>query len=111
MKFAECNTDNHLVRVKLRLNSTPAGIVNRGVKCRRFDVENLRVGIEEEVAGDEEESVKRKYLQGVPERVENDWCDDAGVEEKWPEVKNALVHTAEDVLGRAGRLQPDWFRE
>ena len=26
-------------------------------------------------------------------------------------MKTALVHTAEDALGRAGRLQPDWFLE
>ena len=45
------------------------------------------------------------------ERVEDDWCDDAGVEGKWSAVKSALVRTAEEVLGRAGRLQPDWFQE
>ena len=41
--------------------------------------------------------MKRKYLQGVLERLENDWCDDAGVEGKWCAVKTALVHIAEDV--------------
>ena len=44
-------------------------------------------------------------------RVENDWCDDVGVEDKWSAVKSALVCTAEEVIGRAGRLQPDWFQE
>ena len=39
------------------------------------------------------------------------WCDDAGVEGKWSAVKSALVCTVEEVLGRAGHLQPDWFRE
>ena len=55
-----------------------------------------------EVAGDEEESVKSKYMQGVLERVENGWCNDAVVEGKWSAVKTALVHIAEDVLRRAG---------
>ena len=50
-------------------------------------------------------------MQGVLERVENDRCDDAGVEEKWSAVKTALFHTAEDVLGGAVFLQPDWFQE
>ena len=57
--------------------------------------------------GDEEESVKSKYSQGVLERVENDLCDDTGVEGKWSAVKFALVYTAEDVLGRTEHFQPD----
>ena len=42
--------DHHLVCMKLK---TPGGRMNRGVKCRRFDVGKLRVS-------DEEESVKSK---------------------------------------------------
>ena len=55
------------------------------------------------------------------ERVENDQSfstlssnslqHDSVVEGKWSAVKTALVHTAENVLGRVGRIQPDWFRE
>ena len=33
------------------------------------------------------------------------------MEEKWSAVRSALVNTAEEVLGEAGRTQPDWFRE
>ena len=69
---AECNTDHHLVRVKLRLKRTLGGRVNRSVNSRRFDVEKLRVEDRGESGGGEEESVKSKYLQGVLERVEDD---------------------------------------
>ena len=60
---AECNTDHHLVCMKLRMKRTLGGRVNKGVKCRRFEVEKLRV----RSTVDEEESVKSKYLQGVLE--------------------------------------------
>ena len=59
---------------------------------------------------DEEESVKGRYLQGVLQRAGDDWCEDAGVEDKWSAVKTALVSTAEEVFGKAQRLQPDLFR-
>ena len=72
---AKCNTDHHLV---LKLKRTPGGRVSKGVKCRRFDVEKLRV----KCAGVEEESVKSQYLQGVLERAEDEWRDEAGVEGK-----------------------------
>ena len=62
---AESNTDHHLVNVKLRLKRASGGRVNRCIKSRRFDMGKLRVQNEEEVAGDEQESVKRKYFQGV----------------------------------------------
>ena len=45
----------------------------------------------------------------VLERAREAWCEDNGVDEKWLTIQSALVTTAEDVLGRAGRLQPDWF--
>ena len=35
---AKCNTDYHLVCMKLRFKRTPSGRVSKGVKCRRFDV-------------------------------------------------------------------------
>ena len=104
---AKCNTDHHLVCMKLRLKRTPGGRVSEGVKYRRFDVLKLR----DKCAGVEEESVKSQYLQEVLERAENEWCDKVGVEGKWSAVKSALVAIAEEVFGRAGRLQPGWFRE
>ena len=40
---SECNTDHHLVCMKLRMRRTPSGRMNRGVKCRRFNVGKLSV--------------------------------------------------------------------
>ena len=54
--------------------------------------------------------MKSQYLQGVLERAEDEWCDEACAEGKWSEVKRALVSTAEKVLGRAGGLKPSWFQ-
>ena len=45
------------------------------------------------------------------EGAEDEWRDEAGVEDKWSAVKSALLSTAEEVLGRAGRLQPGWLQE
>ena len=59
----ECNTDQHFVRVKLKLKRTPGGKMNRGVKSRWFDVEKLRIRNEKKMAVDEEESVKSTYFQ------------------------------------------------
>ena len=104
---AECNTDHHLVCMKLRVKRTPGGKASKDAKCKRFDVEKLKTGC----SGEEEESVRSRYVQGVLERAEDVWHDEAGVEGKWSAVKTALICTAEEVLGRAGRLQPDWFKE
>ena len=60
------------------MKRTRGGRVSKGVKCKRFDVEKLRV----RCADDEEESVKSKYQQGVLEKAEDDWCDDVSVEGK-----------------------------
>lgn len=82
-------------------------MVKEDSRGRRFDVEKAKVRCVE----DEEESVKGRYLQGVLQRAGDDWCEDAGVEDKWSAVKTALVSTAEEVFGKAQRLQPDLFRE
>ena len=67
--------------------------------------------LRDKCAGVEEESMKSQYLQGVLERAEDEWHDEAGVEGKWSAVKSALVSIAEEVLGRAGCLQSGWFQE
>ena len=104
---AECNTDHHLLVMKLRLKRAPCGRRQRGMKSRRFDVGKLM----ERCVGVEEENVKERYLQEVLQRAADNWSEDAGVERKWSAVKSALVGAAEEVLGKADRRQPDWFQE
>ncbi len=103
---AECNTDHHLVVMKLQLERSSGGTGRKGVKTRKFDVTRLKEG-----CGDEEESMKERYLQEVLQRAGDSWCESAGVEDKWSAVKTALTNAAEEVLGKADRLQPDWFQE
>ncbi len=102
----ECNTDHHLVVMKLQLERSSGGTGRKGVKTRKLDVTRLKEG-----CGDEEESMKDRYLQEVLQRAGDSWCESAGVEHKWSAVKTALTNAAEEVLGKADRLQPDWFQE
>ena len=95
-RCCECNTDYHLVCMKLRMKRAPGG--SKGVKCRRFDVEKLRMKV-----GDSA-SVCRECWRETPE---DNWREDTDVESKWSVVRSELVHTAEEALGRTGHLQPD----
>ena len=52
-----------------------------------------------------------KYLQAVLEKASGDWHEEANGEDKWSAVRSGLVDAAEEVLGEAGRHQPDWFQE
>ena len=101
---AVCNTDQHLVCAKLRLRGIRYGR-RRGsrAKDKRFEVEAI--------SKDGESAVRDEYLEKVLEKAREAWCEDNGVDEKWLTIQSALVTTAEDVLGRAGRSQPDWFRD
>ena len=103
---AVCNTDHHLVCAKLRLRGIRYGR-RRGsrAKDKRFDVEKMAI------SKDGESAVRDEYLEKVLEKAREAWCEDNGVDEKWLTIQSALVTTAEDVLGRAGRQQPDWFRD
>ena len=85
---AVSNTDHHLVCAKLRLRGVRYG-KRRGsrAKDKRFDVEKMAI------SKDGESAVRDEYLQ------------------KWLAIQSALVTTAEDVLRRAGRSQPDRFRD
>ena len=66
---AVCNTDHHLVLVKLRLKRTLGGRLNRDVKSRRFDVEKLMVGDRGESGGGEEKSGDRGESGGGEEEI------------------------------------------
>ena len=103
---AVCNTDHHLVCAKLRLPGVRYG-KRRGsrAKDKRFDVEKMAI------SKDGESAVRDEYLEKVLERARKAWCEENGVDEKWMAIQSALVTTAEDVLGRTRRLQPDWFHD
>ena len=60
------------------------------------------------ISKDGESAVRDEYLKKVLERARETWCEDNGVDEKWLAIQSA---TAEDVLGRAGQSQPNWFRD
>ena len=55
--------------------------------------------------------MRAQYLEKVLERASDACSEDDGVDELWSAIQSALVTTAEDVLGGAGRYQPDWFRD
>ena len=107
---AVCNTDHHLVCAKLRLLRAQCRRRSSGggAKGKKYNVEKLIVSRGKDEEG---EAVRSEYLEKVLERAREDWSKADGVDEKWSAVLSALVITAEDVLGRAGRPQPDWFRE
>ena len=103
---AVCNTDHHLVCAKFRLGGVR--FVRRSAsreKGRSFDVCKLAVN------KDGVSEVRAQYLEKVLERARDACSEDDGVDELWSAIQSALVTTAEDVLGRAGRSQPDWFRD
>ena len=104
----ECYTDHKLVSMKLRLKRSPHAKGAKRAMNRRYDVEGLiaRTGTRSE-----ETSVKDKYLQAVLEKASRDWHEGANVEDKWSAVRSRLVNAAEEMLGEAGRHQPDWFQE
>ena len=107
---AVCNTDHHLVCAKLRLLRAQCRRRSSegGAKGKKYNVEKLIVSRGKDEEG---EAVRSEYLEKVLERAREDWSEEDGVDEKWSAVLSALVTTVEDVLGRAGRPQPDWFRD
>jgi len=43
--------------------------------------------------------------------MEEEWCTDSSVEDKWSAMRTALCEAAESILGTTGRRQADWFVE
>ncbi len=56
-------------------------------------------------------TVRGVYQKQVCEMVRESWEQEGSVEEKWTSVKSALCKSAELVLGKAKRRQPDWYQE
>jgi len=106
---AYCNTDHHLVCVKLKFGwNHRRNVVDKAdQKERRFDVGKLYASGNE--AGDH--LVADQYLECVLERASASWPEDGTVEEKWKAVSAALTSAADGVLGTSSRRQPDWFSD
>ena len=104
---AVCNTDHHLVCVKLRLQRDWHA-KHKSVKNKRFDVVKLSVRCED---GRRDSEARDKFVQSVLSRASEEWCDGASVDDKWSAVRSALVDSAEEVLGTVVRSQPDWFTD
>jgi len=103
---AVCSTDHHLMCAKFRFVGRrcvwQCGIRAKG---KGFDVGKLALGKDRE-----ESAVRHEYL----EKTRGVCSADGGVDELWSAMQFALVTTAEDVLGRAGRAgrtQLDRFRD
>ena len=106
---AICNTDHHLVCVKLRLQrSARHGKRGSGERNRRFNVEKMAVRLS---CGKRDEAVRDKFVATVLDKTREGWCDEATVTDKWLTVSSALVSSAEEVIGAEKRSQPDWFRD
>ena len=52
-------------------------------------------------------SLREEYQEQVMEKAGEAWPEEEGMEEKWKAVSWALTSIAEDLLGMAGRSQPD----
>ena len=52
----------------------------------------------------------RKFSQKVCELVNNKWNDDLNGSEMWDVIRDDMKETAQEVLGRERRKQPDWFQ-
>ena len=106
---AVCNTDHHLVVVKVKVwrdrQRYRAVSGARGTKIRRYDVEKF---LSKE---DEGQMIRGKYQEKVLELANEAWSEEDNVVGKWEAVRGALTSAAEDVLGTTTRRQPDWFQE
>ena len=56
-------------------------------------------------------SPKEQYVDGVLERAGPERTDKDNLEDKWRVMRAALVDTAEAVLGKVKKRQPDWFQD
>ena len=104
----ECNTDHQFLCAELRMVWKHSKLRPQK-EVRRFDVSSLRQV--HSTQGEEARSQRQEYGKAVVERAREEWPDEGTVEEKWRAMRTALVDTADEMLGRAKRSQPDWFLE
>ena len=95
MRGAECHTDHHLLRIKLRVHQTNS-IRKQLQKGRKFNVGLLREGKLRDRTSDE---VRTKFQQELSQRVEESWPKDrdSTCEDKWSVLRDALKEIADSV--------------
>ena len=105
---AVCNTDHHLLLMRLKLGRK---FSRRGAKERlvkRFDVSKLLGACQDERG---RELVKGKFVSGVCEELKKSWVESGSAQVKWDTLKSAMSEVGKRVLGQAKRREADWFRE
>ena len=100
MRGANCWTDHKMVRVKLSLK-LPSISTRKDNKSIPFAVHELST----KRRRDEYMDCLEKSLQNRPH------CSERSAEENWIAIKSSIVSTAEKVIGRGRRKQPEWFEE
>ena len=51
------------------------------------------------------------FQEQVCSLAKEKWNAEGTVKEKWTAIKTALTETAQSVLGKKGRYNPDWYKE
>ena len=110
VRGAECGTDHHMLRMKLDVR-----MKSRSCKPRedvsskgRFDTAKLQGP---SVDDNGEMTIRGKFQQRVGESVKGALDGIMSVEEKWEVIKKALCESAQLLLGKTKRRDPDWFLE
>ena len=106
---AVCNTDHHLVCMRLRLKKPYRRRRQGVVERRRFDVTQLRTCADNDSGCGA--PLKVKFVEEVLKRAHAVWPTDGDVDEQWSVLRTALTESTASVLGYEKSYQPDWFRE
>ena len=98
MRGADCNTDQYLVRSKIRLALSSQLRLSQ-FNQRRFNIQKLR-----------NPSVRAQFERKVSDAISKDIAD-LSVDAIWESLKSTLSEVSSEFLGFDKRRTPDWFRE
>ena len=97
---AECHTDHHLVRCKLRLHFKPKPRMG-GPPKKKFNLSKLQ-----------STDVKVNFQASLQSKFENSNClEDTSPETLWDQLKCVILQISKDVLGFTTKKNKDWFDE
>ena len=99
MRGAECGTDHHLVKSRLRLQIIPRIRRTAPKPPRKLNVINLK-------NPETKRRLQRKISTAVQETEQSQ-----NVENSWNALKKVVLETSETVLGYQKRKHQDWFEE